>query len=158
MYVWRILEYQFPLKYYVPIYISENLEIIQVNLINLQNLIHKSDVNSYCARIVFDLLEKLLRTNIWMFLEYQFPKRYQLPKSFLKNVRRIEYVRPINIQDTTPKRNFDIYQMILINIPQKLAKNQCYLCRIIEYQSPLRYYFPLAIPSNFENYILNITD
>ena len=37
-------------------------------------------------------------------------------------MRRIEYVRLINIQDTTPKSNFDIYQMILIDIPQKLAE------------------------------------
>ena len=142
MYVWRILEYQFPLKDQLPIYISENLEIIQVKLINLQNLRHKSDAKSNCVRIVFDLLEKLGGANIWMFLEYQFPK------SFLKNVRRIEYVHLINIQDTTPKSNLDIYQMIFVNIPQKLAKNQYYVCRIIEYQFPLRYSFFIATSLN----------
>ena len=44
-----------------------------------------------------------------------------------KNVTKIEYVHLINIQDTTTKSNFDIYQMIYVNIQQKLAKNQYYV-------------------------------
>ena len=62
-----------------------------------------------------------------MFLEYQFPVRYQLPKQFLENLRRIVYVQLINIQDNIHKSDFDIYQMILINILPKLTKNQ-YMC------------------------------
>ena len=158
MYVWNILEHQFPLKYQVPTYIMENLENVQVKLINLQNFIQKSNLNIYYARIVFYLLEKLVGTNIWIFLQNQFPESYYLPKSFLKNMRRIEYVHLMNIQNTIPKSNLDIYHMILINIPRKLAKNQHYACRIIEYQFPWRYYFPLAILSNFEYCILTKTD
>ena len=34
-------------------------------------------------------------------------------------MRGIEYVHMIKIQDTIPKSNFDMGQMILANIPQK---------------------------------------
>ena len=60
--------------------------IASVKLIHLQNLIQKSDFNTYYATILFSLLEKIVGINVWMFLEYQLPLRFQLPKSFLKNV------------------------------------------------------------------------
>ena len=36
--------------------------------------------------------------------------------------------------------------------------NQYYVQTIIEYQFPRRYYFPLAISSNLEDYILSKTN
>ena len=109
--------------------------IASVKLIHLQDLMQKSDFNTYYATILFDLLEKLVGTNIWMFLEYQLPLRFYLLKSFLKNVRGMEYVHLINIRDAKyTQSTFGIYLMILINIPQKLVQNKQYVQKIIEYQ------------------------
>ena len=41
-----------------------------VQVINFQNPVDVSDLDTYYARTVFDVLEKLVGTNIWMFLEY----------------------------------------------------------------------------------------
>ena len=57
----------------------------------------------------------------------------------------------MNIQDTIPKSNFDIYQMILINIQLKLVMNKCCVPKIIKYYFSRRYYFPLDISSNLED-------
>ena len=126
IYLEVFLEYQFSLRYQLPLVISEKKQTINSDLeqINSQDQTRKSDFETYYARTAFDLPEKLMATKIQMFLEYQFPDRHQLPQPFLKNLRRIVYIQLINIHDTIHKRDFDIDQMIL-NVTQKLAENQC---------------------------------
>ena len=122
-----ILEYQFPLRYQLPLPISEKNQIITVHLdlINFQDPTHKSNFNTYYPRTAFDLLEKLVETKMWMFLEYQFPLRYQLQLPFLKNLRGTVYAQLINIQDTIHKRTFDTDQMILNFHKSQLRTNIC---------------------------------
>ena len=48
-----------------------------------------------------------------------------LPKPFLRNLRQTAYLQLINIQNSTHKSDFNIYQPVTIfNFPQNLAENQ----------------------------------
>ena len=97
-------------------------------------------------RTVFDLPENLLEIDIQIFFEYQFPLRYQLPNSLLKNLTGTGYVQLINLQDTMHNSDFDIYRPVTIfHFAQNLAENQYYLEIFSQYQFPLRYQFPPAI-------------
>ena len=69
IHMWRILDYKFPVRHWFPLPSSEKFDnYYLVKLINFQVPIQKSDFNTYYARRVFDLSEKLVKTNIWMFL------------------------------------------------------------------------------------------
>ena len=95
----------------------------QLELINFQDTMKKSDFNTFYASSFFHLPEKLAAVGIWMVLEHQFPLRSQLLQLFLKNLRGTAYVQLTNPKH---KSDVDIYKMIQ-NVPQKLAKNQ-YIC------------------------------
>ena len=126
IYLEVFLEYQLSLRYQLSLVISDKNQATptHLELINFQDSTCKSDFDTYYARITFYLPEKLVETKIWIFLEYQFPVRYQLPQQFLENLRRSVYVQLINIQDTIHKRDFHIDQ-ITLNVPQKLRTNIC---------------------------------
>ena len=95
----------------------------KVELINFQDIINKSNFIAYYERTVFDLPERLVATNIWMFLE-QFLLRYQL-QLFLKNVSKNAYVQLINFTDPVHKSDFNIYHPVTVfHFPVKLAENQ----------------------------------
>ena len=142
--MWTILEYQYPLTHQYLLAISESLEEYCLSkLINFQDPTNKSDFDIYYTRKVYDLA-----VNIWMFLEYYFLVRYWLPQQLPKNFRGTSFIEMINVQDPICKSDLDNCQLIL-DIPQKLAQNQYYVWRILEYQIPVRYQLPQQFMKNF---------
>ena len=141
--MWTILRYQYPLTYQYPLAIPETLQNYYLGkLINFQDATNKSDFDTYYTRKFYDLAEKSIFGCYYYFLV-----RYWLPQQFLKNFRGTKLVQLINVQDPICKSDFDICQLIL-SIPEKLAGNQYYVWRILEYQFPLRYQLPQQFMKN----------
>ena len=144
--MWTILEYQFPVRYQYPLAISESLENYGLSkLINFQDPTNKSDFGTYYARKVYDLAEKPIsgcsqNFSFWSDIGY--------PSNLLVNFRGTKFAQLINIQDPIRKSDFDICQLILISIPQKLAGNKYYVWRFLECQFPVRYQLPLPFLKN----------
>ena len=87
--MWKILEYQFPLRYQFQCLFLQKFEKYCINETDLFQRSHTQGVlRSIVEWQCFIYQKSLWGINIWTFLEYQFPLRYQFPFLFLQKFEK----------------------------------------------------------------------
>ena len=141
-----LLEYQSSLRHQLPKQFLKKLRgSVYVQLINFQDPIHNLSYTGYVRFFTKPSEEPIY---IWRILEYQIFLRYSTCFLLLKNLRTTTSVELSNFQSSIHKMNFNIsYAKTVFNLSEMLVRINVW--RFLQYQFPLRYYFPQQCLQNF---------